>query len=884
MTRSESRRDPALLLKSTPPRAVRHFLDRDRLKLKRLEVSGAHVTALLAPVGFGKTTQLAHWQRQALARGALTVWYTLDARDEPLRLMRGLAFSAQMMATGKRAFGDSFMRWMDSRSDPNEAATGWLAEIAELAVEIQLLLDDADLLPASTRTQVLTYLLGNAPANLHIALAARPTSGLMASGALSMTPVTRVLASDLRFRLDETLAVLSSALGTQRSPEAGVRLHELTDGWPLGVQLAVAALHRSGDLEGLLAAATADIRRYFVDTAIDCQTPEATRLLVRLAQFDLIHPELCTAVFGNEHAAPELVRLQNETPLLLRAEGSDWMRLHPLARDALRERLAHVAHAERQSLSRKASAWYAEHDLNEEAAQQSFLAGDIDAAIALVERSTYHMTLHGRSAAVLAWYQRLSPAEINEHPGFWAAAAWALAMGERHAEAQPLIDRILAQPELPVALRFEADLIAATAAAFADQIDLMLELIRRWPEAPPQARPGEVFLLTLSRGFSQLYHGQPEQARLQWSRTPAADKEGFSPMSSGFTDFGVGLSYVWEGRYALAEQTLRPALTRAEQRMERDHPVTCMLAALLAQACCEGGQNDEPRALLAGRLETLEHYGLPDAIMAAYLTLARVADQEGRQDQALALLDALRAIGETRAIMRMQVAAQCELVRLHAQHGRAETAQTLSAQLDAFIRSRSDHLSDDFMPWLELHTHLARAQAALANDDPALLPQAMHAIESAARAAASLKRGGEAVTIGLLRAEALRRQGSGDARRVRNEAISLAEAHGMIRLLQEQGARREPVKAPAPITYDKPAPTPVADVDQPLRNTGLLTAKEREVLTLLSRNLSNKEIALAMGISDQTIKWHMKNLFNKLNAAGRKHAVARARLLGLIDN
>jgi LuxR family maltose regulon positive regulatory protein len=66
--------------------------------------------------------------------------------------------------------------------------------------------------------------------------------------------------------------------------------------------------------------------------------------------------------------------------------------------------------------------------------------------------------------------------------------------------------------------------------------------------------------------------------------------------------------------------------------------------------------------------------------------------------------------------------------------------------------------------------------------------------------------------------------------------------------------------------------------------TGLLTGKEREVLTLLSRNLSNKEIAAAMNVGDQTVKWHVKNVFNKLNAASRKHAVARARMLGLVDS
>jgi LuxR family maltose regulon positive regulatory protein len=46
--------------------------------------------------------------------------------------------------------------------------------------------------------------------------------------------------------------------------------------------------------------------------------------------------------------------------------------------------------------------------------------------------------------------------------------------------------------------------------------------------------------------------------------------------------------------------------------------------------------------------------------------------------------------------------------------------------------------------------------------------------------------------------------------------------------------------------------------------------------------MSNKLIARAMEISDETVKWHLRNLFAKLSAGTRKHAVGRARLLGLI--
>ena len=67
------------------------------------------------------------------------------------------------------------------------------------------------------------------------------------------------------------------------------------------------------------------------------------------------------------------------------------------------------------------------------------------------------------------------------------------------------------------------------------------------------------------------------------------------------------------------------------------------------------------------------------------------------------------------------------------------------------------------------------------------------------------------------------------------------------------------------------------------KGTRTLTPKERSILLLLARNYSNKEIAKSIAVSDETVKWHLKNLFNKLEAGSRKHAVTRARSLGFIS-
>jgi len=877
-------REPFWLLKSTPPRTVRGFLERGRLNWNRLERSGTQVIALLAPTGYGKTALLAHWRREALSRGALVFWHTSDVRDDPMRLVRGLAHSAHA-GSGRRGFGVEIMRWIESNSDPREAMTGWLAEVAALSTDVVLLLDDVDSLPASTCSQVLSYLVGNAPSNLRIALAARPTSALMASGTLSTASLTRVSALDLRFALQETLAVLSVAMGGRCNPDAGLRLHELTEGWPLGVQLAIAALHRGGNLEDLLGVASEDIRRYFVDAVIDRQSPSVVHLLVRMAQFDILCPALCSAIFDRDDVEQDLQRLQDETPLLLRGEGEEWFRLHPLAREVLRERLARVPYVERQSLSTLASRWYADQGMNEEAAEQAFFAGDVAAAISLIERHTHRMTVYGRSAAVLAWYERLSQSEIRLHPGFWAPAAWALAMSDRHEEARPLIDLILGQEQLTLAEDFEAALISMTAAAFADRIDLVSAGIARWPEPPREIVPADHAVYRVNTGMDRLYAGHPDQARLQFARIAAfKTPEAYSPMSYGFADYGAGLSYLWEGRIALAEQVLRPALARAEQRMHRSNPVACMLAAILAEACWERGDSDEPRALLAGRLEVLERFGLPESLTSAYRVMARLADDEGRQDQALDLLVSLRAIGESRSMIRMQVDAQFEVVCLHARHGRADTALAQSAHLDTMVLARPSHTPASIVRWLELRGALAAAQAALAHTSEAQLAAAQHALDAAMEGAEELTRDADAVHARLLRAGLLLRQGSPDAPAALTEAVSLGEANGMVRLVRAFADEREhkPSGGPRPAERAvdaQPSRVPAA----PARSTGMLTLKEREVLVLMSRSLSNKEIALAMDIGEQTIKWHVKNLFGKLNAGSRRHAVARARILGLIS-
>jgi DNA-binding NarL/FixJ family response regulator len=60
-----------------------------------------------------------------------------------------------------------------------------------------------------------------------------------------------------------------------------------------------------------------------------------------------------------------------------------------------------------------------------------------------------------------------------------------------------------------------------------------------------------------------------------------------------------------------------------------------------------------------------------------------------------------------------------------------------------------------------------------------------------------------------------------------------------------------------------------------------LTEREREILDLVARGLTNAEIARRLVVSDKTVRNHVSNVFAKLQVAGRAEAVARARDAGL---
>jgi len=87
------------------------------------------------------------------------------------------------------------------------------------------------------------------------------------------------------------------------------------------------------------------------------------------------------------------------------------------------------------------------------------------------------------------------------------------------------------------------------------------------------------------------------------------------------------------------------------------------------------------------------------------------------------------------------------------------------------------------------------------------------------------------------------------------------------------------VPAEAPAVSNRAPFAPNTDQQQTLG----ITARELEILTLIARGLSNREIATHLFVSENTVKTHCARVFDKLGAARRTQAVQRGKELGLLQ-
>jgi LuxR family maltose regulon positive regulatory protein len=563
--------------------------------------------------------------------------------------------------------------------------------------------------------------------------------------------------------------------------------------------------------------------------------------------------------------------------------------MHQLVRDVLRRRFMLLPEAERAQAHASAARWLADNDLLEAAGRHALAAGESEWAYDLAERSLYRdLMAYGREGAVRDWLGLLPVEELDRRPRLLLAMAWTLAISGRHAEGVKLVTRILAKPGIDEAARCECSLILASAAFYSDDLDHFVELGGSWGDTPPLTDPIVQQFYASNASMRSLFAGETALARRLAQQV--VDGAGAKSYPGRFAQCLVGVTYLRDGQLELAERMFRAALIAAEADFGRRAQVSCMAAALLAASLWNMDRISEATTLLANRLDVLEQSGTCETLVLAYRTLARSALASGAEPRAIEALDALYAVGLSRQLPAACIMSLGEQIRLHSRRFRCETCRELLERVDGLLATSGPSHGPIWNGAMHIERFVLDVYTAVAGQQWRRALTKMTESDSLVQQSHDKKL--QLEILGL-RALCLDRCGE-DARPLLREAADLAHALGLRRLFADvHPLLAELVSQASPHAVgENPRPAALAETRRDGVGGGrvralpspVVTPKEREVLEQLARNLSNKEIALAMQVGEQAIKWHVKNLFAKLDAGTRKQVVQRARILGLLQD
>jgi LuxR family maltose regulon positive regulatory protein len=298
-----------------------------------------------------------------------------------------------------------------------------------------------------------------------------------------------------------------------------------------------------------------------------------------------------------------------------------------------------------------------------------------------------------------------------------------------------------------------------------------------------------------------------------------------------------------------------------------------------------------------------------DTVTHGYISLARVQQARGRSAEARATLEELAALARQREFFPLLIA--------RGESVRARLA-LIQDDLPAAVRwTEASGLGVDDEPNYpreELYLTLARVLIAQGRLAPmgSYLDDALGLLERLFRKAEGGGRMGSVIEILALRALALQaRHETSEALAALESSLVLAEAEGYVRVFVDEGAlmkalllallkvarrkvgsgakqltslthvRRLLAAFESTRTSTKSREGPASDTNQPLPDP--LTAREREVLELITEGFSNQEIAARLFIATSTVKGYVHSLLRKLGVDNRTKAISRAHELHLIS-
>ena len=710
--------------------------------------------------------------------------------------------------------------------------------------------------------------------------------------------MTEIRAADLAFSLDEARA-LFDALGIALTAEDLAMLWRPHRG--LGGRAApgggVAAPASSRTTSSTHFAGTdATVSDYLVSEVLARQPPQVREFLLRTRSSTRSAPSWPTrspratgghAMLARPEQAGALTTALDET--------GTWHRYHPLFAELLRAELRAQLPDEPPQLHRRAATWLAAHG-DDAGALRRAAAGDAwDLAADLTTARWFEMMVDGQMGTLRPILETMPRHCVEASPELALAFGGALLARGDHAGAQPYLRRA-EEDEALVAPGRRAQFAACRAA-----MALYEGRLRGDPVAALQAarglleRSGALETGQLSSGarsfvlgqlgIVELWTGDLEAATTHLERAHVCAVDGETDWTALAAGAHLAIARAFRGEIVRALRHADAAVVLAERRgWARSEPAGaayCVQAAVAIQR----GRHDDALRFVARASEAL--HDTRDRPLRAVHALNRslLLRDGGDPEAALSVLQAAREeVGDWPLLAPLddQLLAQEALLRTAL--GEPEAGRALL--------ERADRETATSVPVANAIARLRLLEGEPDAARDALAPHLEGDGGAAALGGVPVSTRAEAWLLDALALDALAEHAR--AARSLERSLDLAEPAGLRRLILEHGNLVRPLLH----RHVRHGTTHSAIVSEALdtiehgrsersRPIAILLAeplseREQAILRYLPTMMSNHEIAGELFVSVNTVKTHLKAIYRKLDASGRREAVQRGRELGLM--
>ena len=879
---------PLIATRFTPPRSPGTLQPRERL-IQRLDAAlTSTLTLVCAPAGFGKTTLLAQWYQHRQHQGDALAWLSIDDDDStPLLLMRYLQEALRPLWQPENTLADNA-----PADDFRLFLAGLVNQLHRRQAPLFLILDDYQNITHPDIHEGLNWLLNHAPPSLHVIIASRSQPPLALSRLHMEDRLVEIDDHALRFNAAEARIYFSTAISPAPERQDIPQLIARTEGWVAGMKMAALAngSAHSSLSGGKLNTASRALSRYLEEVIFAPLPAEVLAFLLRTSMLNRLHPSLCDAVTGQRNGEAMLAWIAQHN-LFLSALDADgfWFRYHPLMREALLYRLRHSAEVDIRELHEHASNWFASQQLWAEAIRHALAAGKAGAGHA--EVGAQSLAEEGDIETMVRWIRylpaNLDPSRIELQTNL----AWALAHRFRFHDARQLLDTIepLAaanRSEIAHSSWIKIRVVRAICEAFADNIAQSIAIVEPLLHEVPCGDIWVDGLVCNILSYCHLANARPQQALDVQQRVSGVRVTNRNLFVEVYRAFVMAQGYLRQGNLAEAQRQAARALQYAEQQTGAHSSSGATLAPILAEIAWEQGEVQSIATLLMFRLEMIDDFCPPDGFSRCYIVLARLARFNGQTDEMTSLLLHAEGLAVQRGWLRAQAPLLAERIcnALHA--GDRAAANGLLLRLQQLALGVETGNNDIVTACLTLsHCRIliscgkplvAAHQLETLADEQERDGEWLFAVRLRLIQAAALWRAGEqerAIAVGI---PALRR--AFQQKLWRSLLDGGEEMAALLMAIQQRGGQGEAFSGELALRLaafnEAGILTPAArQAPANLR----LTERELQTLGLIAEGYSNKEIARALGITAETVKWHLKQLYEKLQVNGRIQAVNQAR-------